>query len=46
MVLESIGNAEARQVLKDLAQGEPQAPLTREAKAAVARLNRRILGIP
>jgi hypothetical protein len=37
-VLERIGTAEARQVLQTLAQGEPDAPVTREAKASLERL--------
>jgi hypothetical protein len=40
-VLEHIGTPEARQVLENLAGGEPEARLTREAKASVARLSRR-----
>lgn len=39
-VLESIGTAEARQVLKALAQGMPEARTTQEAKAALERLVR------
>ncbi len=39
-VLEHIGSAEARDFLKTLAQGAPQALLTREAKQALDRLNR------
>jgi WD40 repeat protein len=38
-VLESVGTPEARRVLKRLAGGEPSALLTREAKAALARLD-------
>jgi len=41
MVLERVGNEEAQQVLKDLTRGEPQAPLTREVRAALERLTRR-----
>jgi hypothetical protein len=39
-VLEHIGNGEARQLLEVLAAGNPNAPLTREAKAALERLAR------
>jgi hypothetical protein len=45
-LLESIGTAEARQVLGVLAQGERQAGLTREAKAALERLARRATASP
>jgi hypothetical protein len=38
-VLESIGTLEARRVLNRLAEGEPKALLTQEAKAALTRLN-------
>jgi hypothetical protein len=38
MVLERIGNAEARRVLEGLAEGASEARQTREAKAAVKRL--------
>jgi hypothetical protein len=37
-VLEWIGSADAQQVLKTLAGGDPQARLTREAKASLRRL--------
>jgi len=37
-VLEHIGSPEARQVLQTLAEGAPEARLTREAKTALARL--------
>jgi hypothetical protein len=37
-VLENIGTPDARQVLESLAQGAPEAGLTREAKAALERL--------
>jgi hypothetical protein len=40
-VLEHIGTTEAWQVLKKLAQGMPEARATREAKAALERLNAR-----
>jgi hypothetical protein len=39
-VLERIGTPEARQVLEGLAKGQPDAALTQEAKAALARLGR------
>jgi hypothetical protein len=38
-VLERIGTPEARRVLEALAKGEPDARLTREAKAALGRLS-------
>jgi WD40 repeat protein len=38
-VLEAISTPEARRMLKRLAAGEPRAPLTREAKAALGRLD-------
>src|SRR5262249_34931086 len=37
-VLEDVGTADARRVLDALAKGEPDARLTREAKAALRRL--------
>jgi hypothetical protein len=37
-VLERLGSADARQVLRMLAEGDPHARLTREAKAALERL--------
>ena len=37
-VLEHMGGAEARELLEELAKGAPEAALTREAKAALARL--------
>jgi RNA polymerase sigma factor (sigma-70 family) len=40
-VLEQVGGDEAKQVLAELAKGAPEARLTREAKAALERLNRR-----
>src|SRR5262249_33866548 len=40
--LEGIGSAEARRVLDALAGGAPEARLIEEARAAVARLNRRM----
>jgi WD40 repeat protein len=39
-VLEHIGNDEARQLLKVLAAGDPNAPLTREVNATLQRLAR------
>jgi hypothetical protein len=39
-VLEAIGTAEAKDVLQGLAKGAPEAELTIEAKAALARLTR------
>lgn len=39
-VLEHIGSSDARDLLQALAQGAPQARLTREAKQALDRLNR------
>jgi WD domain, G-beta repeat len=42
-VLEMIGSREARQVLRDLAGGAPEALLTRQAKAALARLDKRTM---
>ena len=41
MVLEQIGAPEAEAVLKELAKGDPEARLTREAKAALDRLAKR-----
>ena len=38
-VLEAIGTAEARTILQELAKGTPGAKLTREAAAALARLD-------
>ena len=40
-VLEHTGSSEARQVLRSLAQGAPEARLTREAKASLQRLAKR-----
>jgi hypothetical protein len=40
-VLEHIGTPEARQVLETMAKGEPEARMTREAKAALDRMRRR-----
>jgi WD40 repeat protein len=39
-VLEHVGSWEAREVLQNLADGAPEARLTRKAKAAIARLAR------
>ncbi len=38
-VLETIGTDDARQVLADLAKGPPDSRLTKEAKAALQRMN-------
>jgi WD40 repeat protein len=43
-VLEHIGTAGARQLLKELAKGTPAARVSREAKAALERLERRAPG--
>jgi hypothetical protein len=40
-LLELLGSAEARQVLRTLAEGEPTARLTSEAEHAVRRLTHR-----
>ena len=40
-VLEKIGTMEARQVLRALAQGAPDAALTKDARAALERLEKR-----
>jgi WD40 repeat protein len=40
-VLENIGTSEAQQLLEHLATGAPQARLTREAQAALARVTKR-----
>ena len=40
-ILEQIGTPEAQHVLRSLAQGAPEARLTREAKASLNRLARR-----
>jgi hypothetical protein len=40
-VLERVGTPEARQVLKTLTQGAPEARLTKEAKASLDRLGKR-----
>jgi RNA polymerase sigma factor (sigma-70 family) len=45
-VLERINTEEARQVLRTLAGGTPEARLSREAKAALDRLTRRSAGTP
>ncbi len=42
-VLEHIGTAEAQQILKTLAQGMPEARVTREAKKSLERLRARVL---
>jgi WD40 repeat protein len=38
LVLQQVGTAEARRVLEDLARGDPEARLTREAKESLRRL--------
>jgi RNA polymerase sigma factor (sigma-70 family) len=43
-VLEQIGSPEARQILASLAKGAPAAPATRDARAALARIDRRAFG--
>jgi WD40 repeat protein len=43
-VLEQIGTLEARQILAALATGAPAAPATRDAAAAITRLNQRASG--
>jgi hypothetical protein len=43
-VLEQIGSSEARQILSSLAEGAPAAPATRDAAAALARIDRRAFG--
>jgi RNA polymerase sigma factor (sigma-70 family) len=45
-VLDSIGTEEARSVLASLAQGAPEARLTREARASLARLAKRTIVSP
>ena len=45
-VLEHIGTPEARQVLKELGNGNPDALLTREARAALERLSRETAATP
>jgi hypothetical protein len=45
-VLEHIGTAQAREVLRTLAAGAPGALLTREAQGALARLAGRLLTFP
>jgi hypothetical protein len=40
-VLEQLGSAEARRLLADLAEGEPAAHQTQEARGAVKRLEQR-----
>jgi hypothetical protein len=44
--LERTGGAEARHALETLAGGAPQAGLTRKAKAALSRLDRRAVSAP
>jgi hypothetical protein len=45
-ILESLGTAEARQLLQTLAHGVPEARLSQEAKAARERLGRRLVAAP
>ena len=45
-VLEHIGDAEARQVLQTLAQGAPDAALTKDAKDSLERLAKRPVTTP
>jgi RNA polymerase sigma factor (sigma-70 family) len=45
-VLEDIGSTQAQQVLTTLAKGDPEARLTREAKASLERLARRAASHP
>ncbi len=45
-VLEQIGSLEAKSLLKVLAQGTPEARLTREAKASLERLAKRPAVMP
>jgi len=45
-VLEHIGTPAARQVLEGLANGAPEARLTREAKASLQRLTKRPVARP
>src|SRR5262249_38935603 len=40
-VLEQVGGAEVRQLLRSLAEGAPEAHLTQEARGALERLQRR-----
>jgi len=40
-VLEKIGTEEARQVLKAIAHGAPDAALTKDSRAALERLEKR-----
>jgi hypothetical protein len=44
--LEHIGMTEARQLLRVLADGHPDAVLTREARASLERLSRRVVAVP
>jgi hypothetical protein len=43
-LLERLGTPGARRLLQELADGNPDAPLTREAKASLERLARRAGG--
>jgi hypothetical protein len=44
--LEQAGTPDARRLLEDLGRGAPEARLTREAKAALLRLERRPAAVP
>jgi len=43
-ILEQIATAEARRVLQTLARNDPETALAREARAALARLDRHVTG--
>ena len=45
-VLERIGNTDARAVLKTIGDGAPEAPLTRQAKKALERVDQRSVTVP
>jgi hypothetical protein len=45
-VLELAGTAEAKEVLRTLAGGAPEAPVTQEARASLERLAKRGAGLP
>src|SRR5262249_50601557 len=46
MLLDRLGTLEARQILQVLAKGPSEAPLTRDAQAALQRLDRRLTFLP